>query len=244
MEKNKSKTKQGDTTKKSIILKHQVMGKSTTDGAVKFGEEISLTYTWYRVMELQDKQWVEFDQDKMPSRDHILGTFSQKVQNQTPWREEELMDMSEEGKVGKAVYGTLTTWNFEGKKNYRQMEEKLRLHKESHISRGLKQTYQSAVKMARTDPHMMEGFIALTAEGTTRGALHLTTTTEFWVAAVSKFGALYEDHGSFVYSKDDKVKVTPMNAQKCVISYGEAFPGTAQFSKQGLFEEGNEGLAN
>lgn len=105
--------------------------------------------------------------------------------------------MLEEGKVGKAVQDALTTWDFEGKIFYRQMEGKLRLHKDSHISRGLKQKYQSVIKMARTAPHMMEGFTTHTAEGITRGALPLTTTTEFWVATVSIFGALYEDRGFF-----------------------------------------------
>ena len=62
------------------MLKHQVTGKTTTDGAVKFGGNIPLTYTWYRVMELKDKQWVELDRDKMPSRDSILGTFTRKFQ--------------------------------------------------------------------------------------------------------------------------------------------------------------------
>ena len=58
---------------------------------------------------------------------------------------------------------------------------------------------------------------------------------------MSTFGALSEDRGPFVYSKDDKVKVTPVNAQRCVIAFGEAFPGITQFSQKSLFEEGKEG---
>ena len=61
------------------------------------------------------------------------------------------------------------------------------------------------------------------------------------MATVRKFGALYEVIGNFVYSKDDTVKVTPMNAQRCVTAFGESFPGTAHFSQQSLFEEGREG---
>ena len=44
---NKSKTKQGDTTKKAIILKHQVTGKTTTDSAEKIVKEIPVNYTRY-----------------------------------------------------------------------------------------------------------------------------------------------------------------------------------------------------
>ena len=58
MGKNKPKTKQGKTTKKAIMLKHQVTGKTTTDGAVKIGDEITVLDTWYRIIELQDKQWL------------------------------------------------------------------------------------------------------------------------------------------------------------------------------------------
>ena len=49
------------------------------------------------------------------------------------------------------------------------------------------------------------------------------------MATVRKFGALYEVRGNFVYSKDDTVKVTPMNAQRFVTAFGESFPGTAYF---------------
>ena len=142
------------------------------------------------------------------------------------------MDMSEEGKVGKTVQEALTTWDFERKIFYRQMEETLRLHKDSHISRGLKQKYQSVIKMTRTAPHIIEGFTTHTSEGITRGTLPLTTTTEFWVATVSTCGALYEDRVFFVYSKDAKVKATQTNAQRCVTAFGETFPGIAQFSEQ------------
>ena len=67
MVKNKPKTKQEDTTKKAIMLKHQVTRKTTTDSVVKIGEEISVTFTWYRVIELQNQKWVEFEQGTIPS---------------------------------------------------------------------------------------------------------------------------------------------------------------------------------
>ena len=118
------------------------------DIAVNIGEEVKVLDTCYRNIELQDKQWVEFEQDKMPSRDSILDTFSKKFRNQTPWGEEELLDMSEEGKVGKAVQEALTKWYLNGTNFNLLREGKLRLHKDSQISRELKQTHQAVLKMA------------------------------------------------------------------------------------------------
>ena len=223
------------------MLKHQVAGKVTMEGVVKIGEKLKVPDAWYRIVKIQDKQWVEFEQDKMQPRDSILNTFSRKFRNQTPWGDEELLDMSEEGKVGKAVQATLIKWDLEGTNFYLQLEGKLRLHKDSHISRELKQTYQAAMKMAQTAPHMMAGFTTHTTDGITRGAIPLHKITVFWIATVSTFGALSEDFGPFVYSKDEGVKATPRNAQRCVLAFGEAFPGITQFSQQSLFEEGKEG---
>ena len=103
-------------------------------------------------------------------------------------------------------------WEFEGTQFYLRLEEKLRKHKDSYISRALRQTYQVAVKMVATASKTMEGFTTHTEDRVTRGALPLNKTFEFWMAAVNLFWALYEVSGTFVYSMDDKVKVTPMNA--------------------------------
>ena len=45
------------------------------------------------------------------------------------------------------------------------------------------------------------------------------------------FGALYEVRVHF-FSKDDKVKVIPMNSQRCVTAFEELFPGTKQFPRK------------
>ena len=146
MGKNKSITKQGDTTKKTTMLKHQVAGKVTMEGVVKIGEELKVPDAWYRIVEIHDKQWVEFEQDKMQPRDSIMNTFYRKFCKQTPWGDEELLYMLNEGKLGKAVEAALLKWDLDGTNFYLQLEGKLRLHKDSHISRELKRTYQSAVE--------------------------------------------------------------------------------------------------
>ena len=110
-----------------------------------------------------------------------------------------------------------------------------RINKDSYNSRALKQTYQTAVKMTATTPQTMEGFTMNTEEGATRRELPLTKTTEFWVATVNTFGSLYEVSGTFVYSKDDKVKITPMDTQRCVTAFGELFPGIEQFPRNVCF---------
>ena len=66
-------------------------------------EEIPVKYTWYRFIELKDQKWVEFELGKMSSRDLILQSFSLNFQNQAPWGEDELKDMSEEGEMRKAI---------------------------------------------------------------------------------------------------------------------------------------------
>ena len=146
MGENKSINKQGDTTKKTTMLKHQVAGKVTMEGVVKIGEELKVPDAWYRIVKIHDKQWVEFEQDKMQPRDSIMNTFYRKFCKQTPWGDEELLYMLNEGKLGKAVEAALLKWDLDGTNFYLQLEGKLRLHKDSHISRELKRTYQSAVE--------------------------------------------------------------------------------------------------
>ena len=83
------------------MLKHQVVGKVIMEGVVKIGEELKVPDAQYRIVEIHDKQWVEFEQDKMQPRDSILNMFSRKFRNQTPWGDEELLYMLNEGKLGK-----------------------------------------------------------------------------------------------------------------------------------------------
>ena len=102
MGENKSSKKQGDTIKKTTTAKRQVTGKINMDSGDKNLEEMLVNYTWYLFTELQDQKWVEFEQEKMPTRDPYLVKFSAKFQNQAPWDKKELKDTSGEGKVMKA----------------------------------------------------------------------------------------------------------------------------------------------
>ena len=133
MEKNKSITKQGDTTKNTTMLKHQVVGKVIMEGVIKIGEKLKVTDARYRIVEIHDKQWVKFEQDKMQPRDSIMNTFYRKFRKQTPWGDKELLYMLNEGKLGKAVEAALIKWDLHGTNFYQ-----LRLHKASHLSRELK----------------------------------------------------------------------------------------------------------
>ena len=120
------------------MLKHQVVGKVIMEGVIKIGEELKIPDARYQIVEIHDKQWVELEQDKMQPRDSIMNTFYRNFCKQTPWGDEELLDMSKEGKVGKAIQEALIKWDIDGTNFYLQLEGKLRLHKDSHISRELK----------------------------------------------------------------------------------------------------------
>ena len=121
-------------------------------------EKITVNSTWYRFIELRDQKWVEFKQGKMPIRDPRLEKFCKKFQHQTPWGVEELEDTSEEGKVGKVIQEALKEWNLDSTAFYPQMKDKLRQNHDSCNSKMLKQTYQSAVKMAASAPKNDERF--------------------------------------------------------------------------------------
>ena len=99
----KVKDKTGRYNKESSYVETPSHGKTITDSAKKNMEEISVKYTWYRFIELKDQKWVEFELGKMSSRDLILQSFSLNFQNQAPWGEDELKDMSEEGEMRKAI---------------------------------------------------------------------------------------------------------------------------------------------
>ena len=88
------------------------------------------------------------------------------------------------------------------------MKDKLRQNHDSCNSKTLKQTYQSAVKMAASAPKTMNGFDGHVVDRESRGALPLTKSTKFWITVVSIFGVLYETNGTSVYSTEDVAKST------------------------------------
>ena len=94
----------------------------------------------------------------MPTRDPCLVKFSTKFQNQAPQEEDELKNTSEEGKVGKVIQEALKEWNLDSTAFYPQMKDKLRQNHDSCNSKMLKQTYQSAVKMAVSASKTMDSF--------------------------------------------------------------------------------------
>ena len=93
--------------------------------------------------------------------------------------------------------------------------------------------------MTEVDPITLEGFEEHLVEGGSRGALLLTTATEFQLAVVCTFGALYEVSGTSVYSTDDKNKKTSANAHRCIKFFEKAFQSKEIFSSQVLSEEGD-----
>ena len=72
------------------------------------------------------------------------------------------------------------------------LEDKLRQSKTSYQSKKLKLHYQKATRMATTAPRELPGYRNYTEEGGTHEGLPMSIVTEFWLATVNTFGALYE----------------------------------------------------
>ena len=60
--------------------------------------------------------------------------------------------------MGKAIQEALKRWNLDSTRFYPQLEDKLRQNNDSYNSKMLKQTYQSAFKMAVSASKTMDNF--------------------------------------------------------------------------------------
>ena len=81
--------------------------------------------------------------------------------------------------MGKAIQEALKMWNLDSTRFYPQLEDKLRQNNDSYNSKMLKQTYQSAVKMAVSASKAMDSFEEHVVDEHSRGALPITKVTEF-----------------------------------------------------------------
>ena len=89
--------------------------------------------------------------------------------------------------------------------------------------------------MVAVSPTVMESFEEHIVEGESKGALPLTTVTEFWLTAVNTFEVLYEASGTYVYSTDNENKHTSANSHRCIKYFEKAFPGKEKFLHKACF---------
>ena len=73
--------------------------------------------------------------------------------------------------------------------------------------------------MATTAPTELPGCRKYTEEGGTHEALPISIVTEFWLATVHTFDALYDVVFTSVYSRHGKAKMTPPEAKPCVTKF-------------------------
>ena len=93
-----SKTKHGDTRKKATIAKHQGADKTQMEKGGKILEDAPIIATWYRFIEMRGQKWAEFDDSKIPERDAILGSFSEKFRSQVSWGVQDILDETDGGR--------------------------------------------------------------------------------------------------------------------------------------------------
>lgn len=92
---------------------------------------------------------MEFGGKKIPKRYVILGSFSEKVRSQAPWRVKNIGDNTEGG----GVINTITDfekWNLDSSDFYLRLEDKLRKSKYSYNNKKFKLHYQTVVRILTT----------------------------------------------------------------------------------------------
>ena len=124
---------------------------------------------------------------------------------------------------------------------YPQLEDKLRQNKDLYNSKTLRQTYQSAVKMAATAPKMMDGYTVHDVDGVSRVSLSLTKATECWLTVVRTYGATWSEGGPSVWSKDNMVKKDPCKCKQLCNAIRKRIPRHRIIFSTNSFEEGDKG---
>ena len=124
---------------------------------------------------------------------------------------------------------------------YLRLEDKLRQLKDLYNIKKLKLNYHATAQMERTTPNYLILYEKYEIKGEIKVVLPLSMVTEFWIAAVNTFGALYEVELKILYSRIDKAKLTQQDTQQCLESFYEISSGTIPFTTTSLFEEGDVG---
>ena len=102
-----------------------------------------------------------------------------------------------------------------------------------------KPLHQVYVKMIATPPTLLpESRTYVIDKGVIITAVPVNSITEFWLATVSTFGALYEAEYVSVYSTLGQRQDTPDKARCWVDTVSQIVPSIVLFTELSLFEEG------
>ena len=95
MVKSLPNTKQGDTSKKTSITKHQVADNNQMKKGEKYWEDIPTTNTWNHFIETKSQKRVVFNGKQIPKQDVILESFSTKFRTQASCRAKDIGNETE-----------------------------------------------------------------------------------------------------------------------------------------------------
>ena len=208
--------------------------------AGKLGEMIPRA-SWYRFKAVKDKMWMEVDESSVPKRDPMCRKLAQKHQNPLPWDKTDIRSDTT-GKPLPMLQDVMKLWNLDSSNFHLQLEDGLREHINSHSNRTLKHIYNATVKLAATPPTMLPDSVLETLDNQLQvRTIPVTPLTEFWLASVSTFGALYEAEFISVYSKTDHPITSPKIALHWIKTLTKKVEGNIAFSEATLFAEGDKG---
>ena len=130
--------------------------------AGKLGDMIPRA-SWYRFKAVNDKIWLEVDEQSVPKRDPVFRKLTRKQHNPFPW---DMTDIKSDmmGKPLHILQDVMEMWNLDISNFHLQLEDGLREHINSHNNRTMKQIYQATVKLAATSPTMLPDSVLATLD--------------------------------------------------------------------------------
>ena len=220
------------------ILSHIVTTLPETMTAEKLGDMIPRA-SWSRFKAVNDKISLEVDEQNVPKRDPMFRKLSRKQQNPSPW---DMMDIRSVtmGKPLHILQDVMKLRNLDSSNFHLQLEDGLREHINSYNNRTLKQIHQATVKLASMLPTMMLDSVLVTLDTQLQvRTMPATPLSDFFLAIVSTFGALYQAEFITVYFKTDHATHSPTIAHYWFEHLTKTLEGPPSFSEATLFAEGD-----
>ena len=170
-----------------------------------------------------------------------MEQLSSKLKNSTTW---ETKDFSEDvdGKCNASIQGILKHSKLDSLNFYLHLKDRLREISKSFNGKIIEPLYQVSVKMAATPSTFHpESWTYATNKGVIITAVPVNSITEFWLATVSTFGALYEAEYVSVYSTLGQRQDTPDKARCWIDTVSQVVLAIVPFTELSLFEESENG---
>ena len=120
-----------------------------------------------------------------------MEQISSTIKNSTPWETKDFNEDVDE-KFNTSIQGILKHWEFDSSTFYSYLEDRLTETTPFFNSKILRTLYQASVNMVVTPKILLvESRTYETDKGVIITAIPVNSITEFWLAMVSTFEALY-----------------------------------------------------